>query len=226
MDTTNPFDDSMFPEFSINNLNASNATSVITSSKSLCENDNRNHSIQVMLNLQQDMIFNISPNDHRLDEHHLPHHADDINNLFNSSSSSVANSVITTQAIKPAPISPITTTTSASQSSAVAAMPQHLQQTCKSNESVTTTTFDDKLKPEVDTTCNNIQTSGNTQTYLISEISFEVFNKFLLISVIVSESNSGTKKNDNKSKKNDAPGGIKKKKTRLAFYLYLRMFFI
>lgn len=160
MDSSNPFDDSIFPEFSVNNLNVSNATSVITSSKSLCANDNRNHSIQVMLGLQQsDLLFSISPSDpHQMDEHHLTHHhAEDINSIFNSTSPSMVNTVVTTQTIKARPISPCTTTSQAS--------PPHLAQhmpkvtTPSTVESVTTTTSEEKIKHEVDTTCN-VQTSG------------------------------------------------------------------
>lgn len=162
MDSSNPFDDSIFPEFSINNLNASNATSVITSSKSLCANDNRNHSIQVMLGLQQsDMIFSISPSDqHQMDEHHLTHHnTEDINNIFHSTSPSMVSSVITTQTMKARPISPCTTTSQASSPSLAQHMPKV---TTPSNmESVTTSTNEEKIKQEVDTTCN-VQTSGIT----------------------------------------------------------------
>lgn len=159
MDSSNPFDDSIFPEFSINNLNASNATSVITSSKSLCA-DNRNHSIQVMLGLQQsDMIFSISPSDqHQMDEHHLTHHhTEDINNIFNSTSPSMVNTVITTQTIKARPISPCTTTSQASPPGLAQHMPK--VSTPSNMESVTTTTSEEKIKQEVDTTCN-VQTSG------------------------------------------------------------------
>ncbi|XP_065218928.1 pituitary homeobox 3 isoform X2 [Planococcus citri] len=191
----NPFDDSIFPEFSIGNLNASNATSVITSSKGMCANDNRNHSIQVMLGLQQpEMMFSMSPSDHQLDEHHIPHHhPEDINNIFNSTSSSMVSTVITSQNIKPRSISPCTTTSQPSPTT----ISQHIQKVNVGSapESVTTTTIEEKSKQEVDTTCN-IQTS-----------------------VIVSEA-SGTKKNDSKSKKNEAPGGMKKKKTRTTFTAY------
>lgn len=165
MDSSNPFDDSIFPEFSINNLNASNATSVITSSKSLCANDNRNHSIQVMLGLQQsDMIFSISPSDqHQMDEHHLSHQshhsAEDINHIFDSTSPSMVSTVITTQTIKARPISPCTTTSQVSPSNLAQHMPKVT--TPLNIESVTTTTSEEKIKEEVDTTCN-VQTSGMT----------------------------------------------------------------
>lgn len=159
MDSSNPFDDSIFPDFSINNLNASNATSVITSSKTLCSNDSRNHSIQVMLGLQQpDMIFSISPSDHQIDEHHLSHHhAEDISNIFNANSASMVSTVITTQTIKPRSISPCTTSSQLSPTT----LSQHMQKVTagSTSESVTTTTSEDKIKQEVDTTCN-IQTSG------------------------------------------------------------------
>lgn len=152
---SNPFDDSIFPEF----LNASNATSVITSSKAICSSDSRNHSIQVMLGLpQSDMMFGISPSDHQLDDHHLSHHhSEDINNIFNSSSSTMVSTVITTQTIKQRAVSPCTTT---SQQSPIP-MVHHIQKVTSgsSSESVTTTTSEEKLKQEVDTTCN-IQTSG------------------------------------------------------------------
>jgi len=155
----NPFDDSIFPEF----LNTSNATSVITSSKTICaSSDTRNHSIQVMLDLpgQSDIIFGIAPSDHQLDNHlrvPVAHHAEDIGSIFNTTSPSMANTVITTQAImKPKDVPP--SSTNSQQSPTI--MSQHIQKLTSSSmtESVTTTT-EDKIKQEVDTTCN-IQTSG------------------------------------------------------------------
>lgn len=156
---SNPFDDS-FAEF----LNTSNATSVITSSKTICANsDSRNHSIQVMLDLpgQSDIMFGIAPSDHQLENHlRVPvvHHPEEIGSIFNTVPPSMANTVVTTQALmKPKEMPPSTTGSQPS----TTPMSQHIQKLASASlaESVTTTTGEEKIKQEVDTTCN-IQTSG------------------------------------------------------------------